>query len=127
MEENKSNGMLVLTPSALLAFLTQIEELKDLDISISENEDNIEVQIGESFYTIESPETSTVEVDEEAVNDIEDLNEEGYTELSDTEGVDIVEDITGDEPVEGGIIKELIKTLAVGGLVRLTKDAIMKS
>ena len=127
MEENKSNGMLVLTPSALLAFLTQIEELKDQDISITEDKNSIEVQIGESFYTVESPETSEVEVNEDAVEDIEDLNKEGYEELSELEGVDVVEDITGDEPVEGGIIKELIKTLAVGGLVRLTKDAIMKS
>lgn len=127
MEGNIGNGMLVMTPSALLAFLTQIEEIKNEDISITENENSIEVQIGDSFYTIESPVDSEVEVDENAVKDIEDLNKEGYEELSELEGVDVVEDITGDEPVEGGIIKELIKTLAVGGLVRLTKDAIMKS
>lgn len=124
--ENSNENMLVLTPSALLAFLTEIEELKDYEISISEGDDEIEVQIGQSVYSIESPEHSTVEVSESAVNEIEDLNEDGYEELSENEDVNIVEDIEGDR-VNGGIIKELIKTLAVGGLVRLTKDAIMKS
>lgn len=124
--ENSNENMLVLTPSALLAFLTEIEELKDYEISISEGDDEIEVQIGQSVYSIESPEKSTVEVSESAVNEIEDLNEDGYEELSENEDVNIVEDIEGDR-VNGGIIKELIKTLAVGGLVRLTKDAIMKS
>lgn len=127
MDENKSNNMLVMTPSALLAFLTQIEELSDKDISISETDRSIEVKIGESIYTIESPEESVVEINQEAVDDIEDLNEEGYSEISELDNVDVVEDITGDEPVEGGIIKELIKTLAVGGLVRLTKSALQNS
>ena len=124
--ENKENDMLVLTPSALLAFLTNIEELKDLDISMQEDADKIEIQIGDGSYILESPESSEVEIDEMAVNEIDDLNEEGYDELADDADVEYLEDVEGDR-VNGGIIKELIKTLAVGGLVRLTKGAIMNS
>ena len=124
--KSKENDMLVLTPSALLAFLSNIEELKDLDITIGEDETHIEVQIGDSSYILESPESSEVEIDEMAVNEISDLDEEGYDELAEDEDIEHLEDVDGDL-VEGGIIKELIKTLAVGGLVRLTKGAIMNS
>ena len=124
--KSKENDMLVLTPSALLAFLSNIKELKDLDITIGEDETHIEVQIGDSSYILESPESSEVEIDEMAVNEISDLDEEGYDELAEDEDIEHLEDVDGDL-VEGGIIKELIKTLAVGGLVRLTKGAIMNS
>ena len=123
---NESN--LVLTPSGLLAFLSQIEELEGYELKLVEDEDTIRIHIGDSIYSIESPESSEVEVSDEVVDVIDDLNAEGYHELEEDEGIDVedFEDIEG-EAVEGGIIKELIKTLAVGGLVRLTKDAIMKS
>ena len=124
--KSKENDMLVLTPSALLAFLSNIEELKDLDITIGEDETHIEVQIGDSSYILESPESSEVEIDEMAVNEISDLDEEGYDELAEDEDIEHLEDVEGDR-VDGGIIKVLIKTLAVGGLVRLTKGAIMNS
>ena len=115
---------LVLTPSALLTLLSQVEELKDLDLAIDEEEDGITIKIGENIYKLESP--KEVEVDSEVVEAIDDINEECYDELAEEVEVDELTEIEGDL-VEGGIIKELIKTLAVGGLVRLTKDAILKS
>lgn len=120
-----SNNMLVLTPSALLTFLAQIEELKTTEISLVEDEDAIRVQIGDDTYVLESPQTSEVEISEDAVEELDSLNEEGYEQLAEDEDINL-EDVSGEE-VEGGVIKELIKTLAVGGLVRLTKDAILKS
>lgn len=114
MEESK----LILTPSALLAFLSEIEELQDYSLSLSENEGELIVSIGDSQYILQSPEESTVEIDTEVIEDIEDIDEDGYDEI---------DNYVEDEPVEGGIIKELAKTLLVGGLVRLTKNAIMKS
>lgn len=113
MDENKEST-LVLTPSALFGFLSQIEELKDKEISFDEGEDQISIQIGESTYILES-ESDISDVSEELVDAIDDINVDCYAETVETE----------DEPVEGGIIKELIKTLAIGGLVRLTKNAIM--
>ena len=120
-----SNNMLVLTPSALLTFLAQVEELKTAEISLVEDEDAIRVQIGDGTYVLESPQTSEVEISEDAVEELDSLNEEGYEQLAEDEDINL-EDVAGEE-VEGGVIKELIKTLAVGGLVRLTKDAILKS
>lgn len=109
----------VFTPSAILALLTQIDELKDAgDISISEEDNGVTVKIGDSVYQIESDPSSEVEIDSAAVDEIEDINSEGYDEIG-------AEYTDGFDNVEGGIIKELLKTLAIGGLVRLTKNAIM--
>lgn len=126
MEDQIKDNMLVLTPSALITFLANIEELSGLDLTITESENSIQVQIGESVYTLESPQTSEIEVTSEAIDEIDNLNEEGYDELADSDAIEHLEEVEGDV-VEGGIIKELIKTLAVGGLVRLTKGAIMDS
>ena len=124
-EEEKDDQMLVLTPSALLAFLSQIEELMDKDIEIVEGDATLTIKIGDSTYTIESPEESAVEVDDVAIEELDEINEEGYDEV-DADDFTEVQEIEG-EVIDGGIVKELIKTLAVGGLVRLTKNAIMKS
>lgn len=114
-----SEEALVLTPSALLAFLSEIEELDAQGtLSIEQNDGQLIVSIGESTYVLESAD-SPVAVDDDVVDTISELDEDGYDEI-DAETIE-------NEPVEGGIIKELIKTLAVGGLVRLTKNAIMKS
>lgn len=102
---------LILTPSALASFLMQIDELKDKAISVQETESGIEVSIGENKYSLQ-PGTELSEVDPEVVDTIEEINEEGFADAS------------NDELVEGGLIKELIKTLAIGGLVRLTKNAL---
>lgn len=116
-------GKLVLTPSALLTFLSQIEELDNRDnMSILEEEDSIELHIGESVYILVSPEESEVEVNLEAAEEIQEINAEGYETFNDE-----IAELEVDENIEGGIIKELAKTLLVGGLVRLTKNAIAKS
>lgn len=114
MDESK-----VLTISGLITFLSEIEQLKGLDIGISESDDNLCINIGDDTYCIQSPEDSVVEVDSDVVDSIEEIDQEGWDEIP-----DVIEE---DEPVEGGIIKELIKTLAIGGLVRLTKNALEKA
>lgn len=121
-----NEDMLILTPSALISFLSEIEELKDLELEISEGSDTIDVRIGKSVYTLQSLFDSTVEVDQETIDDISDINEEGYTELENSLGEEGLVEIEGDL-VQAGVIKELIKTLAIGGLVRLTKDALTSS
>lgn len=126
MDDQLKDNMLVLTPSALLTFLANIEELRDLDIDMVESDSTIQVKIGESIYTLESPEDSEIQINGDAVEELDDINEEGYDELANEDVIDHLEEVEGDV-VEGGVIKELIKTLAVGGLVRLTKGAIMNS
>ena len=107
---NESMNMLLFTPAALLDFLSSIDELKDFDIGITESSSgDIQVQIGESTYNVDTSQATEIEVDEEAIDQVDEANEEAYDEL----------DVDAQDDVEGGIIKEALKTLLVGGLVRM--------
>ena len=84
--------------------------MKHVDVGITESaQGDIQVQIGESIYNVDTSQATDVEVDEEVVDQVDEANEEAYDELN----VDTQDD------VEGGIIKEALKTLLVGGLVRM--------
>lgn len=108
------NNEILLTPAALLDFLRQVDELADKDIILDENDSAITVTIGESTYSINKSDAEEVEVPDEVVDEVAEINENTYEEIDDVEYTEIE-----DEVVEGGIISEALKTLAVGGLVRL--------
>ena len=125
----------VFTPASVLSLLTEIEELKDKEISFEETESSIIISIDDSQYTVDTSAAQEVEVDEEALDTVSEANEEGYQDLvdenedasfeSEEEDTEVTEeDEEGEEPVEGGIIKEIAKTLLVGGLVRLTTNML---
>lgn len=114
------DDQIVFTPASVLTLLSEIEELKGQEITFQEQDDTIALRIGDAIYNIETTEADEVEVSDEVIDRVDQANEEGYDEL----GWEIEDD---EEPIEGGIIKELIKTLAIGGLVRLTKNALTKS
>ena len=104
---------LVFTPASLLDLLSQVDELKDLDIGISETLDgNIQLQLGNSTYII-GDDAKQISADPDIVEDIADLNTETYDELADS--TDFIQDT-----VESGIVSELAKTLFIGGVARLT-------
>ena len=106
----ESLNTILFTPAALLDFLSSIDELKDVDVGITESpEGDIQVQIGDSIYNVDTSQATEVEVDEEVVDQVDEANEEAYDEL----------DVDTQDDVEGGIIKEALKTLLVGGLVRM--------
>lgn len=114
---------ILLTPSALLDFLIQVEELKDMDISVSETPDGnilvtFESDTGYSMYSIDCSKAEQVQVEDKTVEQVSDINEEAYEDI--VESDDSVEQIVD---VEGGLIKEAIKTLAIGGLARLAGKA----
>lgn len=111
------NDEILLTPAALLDFLRQIDELSDKDISLDETGSTITITIGGSVYGIDLNRAEEIEVPDEVVDEVSDVADEAYAELGE-EGVEI--DNPDEEPIEGGILKEVLKTLAVGGLVRLT-------
>ena len=114
------NESILLTPASLLDFLSSIDELKDKDIGITETLDgNIQCQIGDSFYEIDCSGAETVEVESDTVDQVDDINESAYEELDDS-----YDRTEGKEEVSGGIIKEVLKTLLVGGLVRLSATAL---
>ena len=109
------NNEILLTPAALLDFLRQVDELADKDISVDDTGSALNITIGDSSYSINFSDAETVEVPDEVVDEVAEINETAYEELDDVEYSEIDED----EVVEGGIISEALKTLAVGGLVRL--------
>ena len=111
------NNEILLTPASLLDFLRQIDELSDKDISLDEAGDSITVTIGGSTYGIDLNQAEDIEVPDEVVEEVSGVADEAYAELGE-DGVEI--DNPDEEVVEGGIISEALKTLAIGGLVRLT-------
>ena len=110
------NNEILFTTASLLDFLQQIEELSDKDIVLNEDDSAITVAIGESTYSISKNAAEAVEVPDEVVEEVAEINETTYEEL---DGVEYSE-VSDEETVEGGIISETLKTLAIGGLVRLT-------
>jgi hypothetical protein len=109
------NNEILLTPAALLDFLRQVDELADKDISVDDTGNALNITIGDSSYSLDLGTAETVEVPDEVVDEVAEINETTYEELDDVEYTEIAED----EVVEGGILSETLKTLAVGGLVRL--------
>lgn len=105
---------LVFTPSSILDFLSQIEELRDKDIQVIDTSGGVQISIGESIYMIDDSNATDIEVDSSVVEDIEDVNESAYDELEMSGEIEL------SEPVESGILRQIAKTLAIGGLVRLT-------
>ena len=103
---------LVFTPAAVLDLLSQIEELNDYDIGVSETPDGLQVQVGESVYMISSDNFQEVEVPEEVSDEISELNDSAYEDIASTND-------TFEDTIESGIIKEIAKTLLVGGVARL--------
>lgn len=114
---------LLFTPAALLDFLRQIDELSDKDISIDEDGSSLNISIGDSSYAISLNDAQDVEVPDEVVDEVAEINESTYEELDDVEYT-AIEDT--DDVVEGGILSEALKTLAVGGMVRLTSKLLGK-
>ena len=103
------------TPAGLLDLLAQIEELSSYDIGISETLDgNLQLTVGESIYEVTANPVE-VEVTESDFDELVALNEDTYAELA--------EDYESEEtePIETGLIKELAKTLLIGGVARATK------
>ena len=99
---------IVLTPAALLDILQQIEELSEYPISVSEQASTIQISIGDSTYSISTSDAEPVEVPEDVVDTVREVNDETYDQLD------------ASDEVEAGILKEIVKSLLVGGMVRLT-------
>lgn len=128
---------LLFTPAAVLSLLSQIDELKDVNVGVSEYTDGLQIQVGKSVYTISSEDAEKIDVEESVLDKVDEISVDAYQELEDSGSIEIhdpdgdghIEDVSDsldDEPVEGGVIKELAKTLFVGGLVRLTAKMLKK-
>lgn len=119
--ENKQES-LVFTPSAVLDLLMNIEELKELDISLTETLDNkLILSVGDSDYVLEDKEAEVVEVEPEVVEEVESTNIENYQDMIEDSVIENDNDI-----IEGGILKEAAKSLLLGGLIRFASKRLLK-
>lgn len=112
----EDNNTIVFTPAALVDLLTSIDELADVNIGLTQTIDNqFQLQVGDSIYELQPADETEVSVDADTVDEIEQINVDAYDAMiEDTDMLDVTE-----EPIEGGPIKEIAKTLLVGGMVRL--------
>lgn len=106
---------IVFTPASVLSLLTKIDELKDVNIGMTETMDGkLQLSVGESVYELEPEVDTSVQVDDSVVDKIEDVNQQTYEDLAEDGEVELQEEVTG------GVLKEIAKTLLLGGMVRLT-------
>ena len=109
-------GSILFTPASLIDLLSQIDELSEYDINITETIDGkLQLGIGESTYLIDDEDATDVAVSEDVADTVEDINLEAYENLDD----DIDVHVSDDQVIESGVLKEIAKTLLVGGMVRL--------
>lgn len=112
---------LVFTSSALLDLLLQIDELKDKNIGITETLDgNLQLQIDDTVYTIESDDIVDVPAEVETIEIISEVKDIAYDELESAGEIDT------SETIQSGIIGSLAKSLFIGGMARLTSDILKK-
>ncbi len=109
---------ILFTPSSLIDLLSKIDELADVPVSLTETIDgDIQLEVGDSVYLIQSEEAEEVSVDESVVDKIEDTNLEAYENLDSDVDVNIQND---EQEIESGILKEVAKSLLLGGMIRLS-------
>lgn len=119
------NNEILFTPAALLDFLCQVDEIAEHGVSVEEINGAIQVTIGQSKYTIDTANAPEIEAPADVVAEVSDINEDTYEEIANTD-YEQYPDIPEDSPIEAGIISEVLKTLAVGGMVRLTSKLVGK-
>lgn len=108
---------LVITPAGLLEILSQIEELQGLEIEVVESpEGSLKLSVGDSTYVLKSTSENTVDVPAKVLEEVDIINQEAYDDLAYSGSADLLQDA-----VTSGLLKEIVKTLAIGGLVRLAK------
>ena len=114
------NSTLLLTPASLVDFLSQIDELSEKAISLNSDNGYIEVSIGEATYRIRPQDEVNVSVSVDDIDEVNDAADDTYDELVDNGYIE------NSDEIESGLIKELIKTLAIGGMVRLAAKKLKK-
>lgn len=113
------NSEILFTSASVLDFLSNVEELKDKNLDLKETSSGVVITIGETSYEIKSSEATEIEVDESVIEEIDNITTEAYEELS-SNGVEV--DDKSD--VKGGPIKELLKTLLLGGMIKMTNKML---
>lgn len=119
-------GEVVFTSGALLDLLSQIDELKGKNIALGTAPGRTpELYIDDTTYRLSESGVEDIEVDKETVRDVATLSNETFDEIE-SRGEPVKDNYEDEdlEPVESGIVKQAIKTLLIGGLVRLTSKLL---
>ena len=103
-------GEVLYTSAAVVDLLSQISELQGKTIDINETDNQAVITIDDTEYTIPYNNATEIEVDDSVIDEVADITDTAYDEMNESTPDDIT----------SGILKELAKTLFVGGLVRLT-------
>lgn len=113
-------SQILFTPSSLVDFLTQVDELKDVNIGVDDDGENVSISIGDSTYQINPKSVTNIDVSDDDLDQACQANESNYDELEESGSIEVK------DSVESGIIKQLLKTLAIGGIVRLAAKELKK-
>lgn len=130
---NEANGLneVMFTSAAVLDLLLQIEELQDYTLGISETPDgNLQLVVGNSVYLINGNESKTIQVEDEVVGEIEVTAEDAYNDLLNN-SIEIdpnseMDQFDDNDIIQGGIIKEIAKSLTLGGLIRFASKHLLR-
>ena len=98
------------TSAAVVDLLSQIDELQGKTIDINETDNQAVITVDDTEYTIPYNNAVEVEVDDSVVDEVSEIIDSAYDDVNESAPDDIT----------SGVLKELAKTLFVGGLVRLT-------
>lgn len=113
-------SQILFTTSSLVDFLTQVDELKDVNIGVNDDGENVSISIGDSTYQINPKSVTNIDVSDDDLDQACQANESNYDELEESGSIEV------NYSVESGIIKQLLKTLAIGGIVRLAAKELKK-
>lgn len=116
----EENSQILFTTSSLVDFLTQVDELKDVNIGVNDDGENFSISIGDSTYQINPKSVTNIDVSDDDLDQACQANESNYDELEESGSIEV------NDSVESGIIKQLLKTLAIGGIVRLAAKELKK-
>lgn len=112
---------IVFTSGALLELFNQIQEFEGHTFEVADDGDSVVLSVDGSTYTLKSA-VEDVPADEETIETIADIDDEVYSDIADSDYIG--DDIDAGEPVESGIIKEAIKSLLLGGMIRLSSKLL---
>lgn len=107
---------LLFTPSALLRILLSLPQLEDCEIQLYEALDNsVQLIIDNEVYELLPAEDSLVLETTQAV--LDSIEESEVSEYEALEDEDIV---VSAETIEAGVLKSIVKSLLLGGCIRLS-------
>ena len=123
---NESEEILF-TSGAILDLLSQIDELKNVDVGVTDSGNGtIQISVGDSVYNVSTNNAVDVSVDDETLGIVEDANVDAFDGIQEDNLELEISDEYPYDAIEGGVFKEVAKTLLIGGMIRLTNKLLRK-